>query len=219
MAKRAMTDEAKATKAQAILDTAAKMFAETEYEKLKMSNIAKEMGISNGILFVYFKTKEMLFFKLLMREYANRLDRLEKIVTARPIDTYQDFKKLVLDEMSDVIDSAPMYIRLCSIRTVIIERNSDMEQMILLKQSLYQRIQEVSSLICEKCNVFTQEEVMGIFMTQESILVGCKLSADLPKDVIKMMNDYSLDGFAYDFKSSAMKTMDCYLDGFHSHGI
>ncbi|MHA7966473.1 TetR/AcrR family transcriptional regulator [Paenibacillus sp. CAU 1782] len=27
-----------------------------------MSDIAKRMGMSNGILFVYFKTKEALFF-------------------------------------------------------------------------------------------------------------------------------------------------------------
>ncbi len=76
MPRRAMTDAAKQEKSNAILDKAATMFLQYDYDKIRMSDIAKEMGISNGILFVYFKSKETLFFMLLLREYNARFSRL-----------------------------------------------------------------------------------------------------------------------------------------------
>ncbi|WP_244188502.1 TetR/AcrR family transcriptional regulator [Paenibacillus kribbensis] len=99
MAKRAMTDEAKALKAQAILDQAARMFEESEYNHIKMSDIAKEMQMSKGILFVYFKTKEALFFNLLCREYEIRLIRLTELIIEQPIHNFNDFKRLIMTEL------------------------------------------------------------------------------------------------------------------------
>ena len=52
MAKRAMTEEAKLMKANAILDQAAQLLLETDYEKIKMTELAKSLGLSNGILYV-----------------------------------------------------------------------------------------------------------------------------------------------------------------------
>ena len=70
--KRAVTEEAKTARSREILDTAERLFMETGYRELKMSDIAKAAGISNGLLFVYFKTKETLFLCLLWREYEKR---------------------------------------------------------------------------------------------------------------------------------------------------
>ena len=78
MAKRAMTEEAKEIKANQILDQAASWLLKMNYEKIKMSDLAKSMNMSNGILYVYFKTKETLFLCLLWREYEKRLSYLEK---------------------------------------------------------------------------------------------------------------------------------------------
>ena len=58
MAKRAMTEEAKEIKAKQILDQAANWLMQKDYEKIKMLDLAKSMNISNGILYVYFRTKE-----------------------------------------------------------------------------------------------------------------------------------------------------------------
>ena len=137
MARRARTEEAKEEKAQAILDTAERLFATTEIEKIKMADIAKEMGISNGILFVYFKTKEMLFLQLLLREYEKRLNHMQKLIERKPLSTYQNLKELILSEMTQIIEEREVYIRLCSIRGAILEKNIDTEQMIQSKQWLY----------------------------------------------------------------------------------
>lgn len=180
-----MSEAAKKEKAKAILDTAEKMFLTTEYEKLKMEDIAKEMGISKGLLFVYFKTKEMLFLELLIREYLKRLDRFENLIKDNEFKNYDEFKKLVLEEMKDVIENSDIYVRLCSIRAVILEKNVDLEKVIEIKKFLYERMKSVSTLFCNKFDAFSQEEVMEIFHSQEAIIVGCKLISTLPKEIEK----------------------------------
>ncbi len=217
MARRARSQEAKEEKAGVILDMTAKMFTTTEYENIKMAEIAKALGISNGILFVYFKTKEMLFLQLLIREYAKRLDNMEQRIKTYDISNYELFKKLVLDEMTDIIEDSDMYIRLISIRGAILEKNIDLEVMIEFKQWFYNRFKEVSLIIHEKCKVFSTDEIMEIFLIQESILVGCKLCSSLPSEVLNIIDKYQMEGFKFSFKENALKTMASYLDGLYRH--
>ena len=63
--KRAMTQQAKDARAGQILDAAEKLLKTTDYMSLKMSDIAREAGVSSGLIFTYFKTKETLFLCLL----------------------------------------------------------------------------------------------------------------------------------------------------------
>lgn len=215
MAKRARSQEAKEEKAGSILDMAAEMFASKEFERIKMSEIAKALGISNGILFVYFKTKEMLFLQLLMREYARRLDNMELRIKNVDISNYELFKKLVLDEMTDIIEDSDMYIRLISIRGVILEKNIDLELMTETKQWLYNRFKEVARIIHERCKVFREDDIMEIVLVQESILIGCKLCSSLPGNILNIIDRYQLEGFKFVFKENALKTMTYYLDGMY----
>lgn len=218
MAKRAMSPEAKALKAQAILDKAAEMFLSTEYAKIKMSDIAKQMGMSNGILFVYFKTKEALFFSLLCREYVKRLARLTQMVKEIQIRDFNDFKSLVLNELTELVDHNPLYILLESMRTAVFEKNVDPEMMLNQKLKLYQLMSELVSLICEH-NAVTKEDVMDILQAEASIITGCKLSATLPAEVIEMIEKNGLDGFKRNFKDDVLRTMSCYLEGYHKNHI
>ncbi|AET60971.1 transcription regulator [Paenibacillus terrae HPL-003] len=213
MAKRAMTDEAKALKAQAILDQAARMFEESEYNHIKMSDIAKEMQMSKGILFVYFKTKEALFFNLLCREYEIRLIRLTELIIEQPIHNFNDFKRLIMTELIELVDHKPLYIRLEAIRSVILEKNVDTELMLNLKTNLYLKMMKMNSLICEN-GVLTENEVMDVFQAQASIIIGCKLSSSMPAEVADSIEENRLDGFKRDFRTDVIITMERYLEGF-----
>ena len=122
MAKRAMTEEAKLMKANAILDQAAQLLLETDYEKIKMTELAKSLGLSNGILYVYFKTKETLFLRLLWREYEKRLDYLISLTQHTRIRDFDDVSRLLLEELEYLVDQNPLYIKLEAMRSVIFEK-------------------------------------------------------------------------------------------------
>ncbi|AOZ90521.1 TetR family transcriptional regulator [Bacillus xiamenensis] len=211
--KRAMTDEAKALRAQSILDKAAELFEKHEYNQIKMSDIAKEAKLSKGILFVYFKTKEALFFQLLCREYVKRLDRFIEIISETKIKNLQDIKHLFLKELEEIIDQNPMYIRLEAIRTSVLERNVDSNTMLQLKLKLFQKLTEMTDLLCEN-QVISEEQVMDIFQAEAAIVIGCKLTATLPDEVITIIENHAMQDFKRDFKTDVMNTMSCYLDGY-----
>lgn len=116
----------------------------SEYEDIKMSDITKEMGLSNGIPFVYFKTKESLFFCLLVREYEKRLDRLSALARETTIQVFEDFRKLVIRKLLELVDGNPMYIRLESMGTAILEYNLDADTMLKEKLKLYTLMQGLS---------------------------------------------------------------------------
>ncbi|MFC4306294.1 TetR/AcrR family transcriptional regulator [Cohnella boryungensis] len=218
MAKRAMTPEAKALKAKAIMDKAAEMFLSSEYEKIKMSDIAKQMGMSNGILFVYFKTKEALFFSLLCREYEKRLARLTEIAEEMPIRSFDDFKNLVINELMELVDHNPLYIRLESMRTAVFEKNVDPETMLNQKINLYKLMLELVAIICAS-DAITPKDVTEILQAEASIITGCKLSATLPAEVVDIIEKNGLDGFQRDFKDDVLKAMICYLDGYYKNYV
>ncbi len=57
---------------QEILDTALRLFGERGYEKTSMADIAKAMGVAQGLCYRYFPSKETLFDSAL-EQYANVL--------------------------------------------------------------------------------------------------------------------------------------------------
>ena len=50
-----------------IIDAARKLFAYREFSEVSMDEIAKEVGIGKGTLYLYFKNKESLYFAVTLR--------------------------------------------------------------------------------------------------------------------------------------------------------
>jgi AcrR family transcriptional regulator len=67
----------RAGKRQLIMDTALQLFAETGYVATSIDKIAKQAGISKGLLYNYFKSKEELLqtiMNALIAEFADAID-------------------------------------------------------------------------------------------------------------------------------------------------
>jgi AcrR family transcriptional regulator len=213
--KRAMTDEAKAAKAQAILDKAKEMFLATDYSEIKMADVAKAMGISNGLLFVYFKTKETLFMCLLFREYEKRLDYLIDTANEMSFDSFGDIKQLFMTELELLVDTNPLYIGLESMRSAISEKNTDLDVLFSMKKKLFERALELASVVC-KGGILTANQFIDIFFMESAILIGCKLSSDVPSDVVEIVNKIGIEGFNRSFKDDVLMAVSCYFDGFET---
>ncbi|MCM3172362.1 hypothetical protein [Paenibacillus sp. MER 99-2] len=58
-------------------------------------------------------------------------------------------------------------------------------------------------------------EMILNLQAEASIITGCKLSATLPEEVNDIIKQNNLDGLQRSFKEDVLKTMNCYLDGYH----
>jgi AcrR family transcriptional regulator len=214
-AKRAMTKEAKEAKEQAILDVAEKMFLSMDYAKIKMSNLAKELGISNGLLYVYFKTKETLFMRLLFREYEKRLDYLTNMASQTNFESFDDIKRLFMTELEALVDTNPLYIGLESMRPAILEKNTDLVMLFDMKKKLFERTLKLSAII-SKSGIISELQIVDIFFMEAAIIIGCKLNSELPAGVIKIVDRIGIEGFKRDFRDDVVIAVSSYLDGFES---
>ena len=210
MGKRAITDAAKQQKAAAILDCAADLFLASGYNAVTMAAVAKRMHISNGILFVYFPTKQTLFLSLLMREYHARIDAMERLLASNPPHTLAALCALILQDLAQQLHNT-LYIRLEAIRAAILEQNVDMRWFLNLKITLYKRLQSVAALAAIP-GVITADEVQDIFHVQTALIEGFQLAGKLNEPLRKALTGNGLHAFVYDFHADTLRTMRLYLN-------
>ena len=214
--KRARTEEAKTERAREILDTAEPLFMEIGYRDLKMSDIAKGAGISNGLLFVYFKTKETLFLCLLWREYEKRLDFLEEHIRQNCPKDFSDISRLLLEELAYLLEKNPLYIRLEALRAVILERNADTETLCRMKKRLYERTDTWSRKL-EQSGVLSQKEIMDIYFMESGIITGCYQQSLISASLRSALSHTDPCLMERDYRKDILSGMEYYLDGFHRH--
>jgi AcrR family transcriptional regulator len=65
-----------------ILDSAKRLFEQKGYHETSMDEIVNTSGMSKGAIYGYFDSKEALFESLQEKEYAELLERAERLLTA-----------------------------------------------------------------------------------------------------------------------------------------
>ena len=80
--RRAMTDEAKGERRDAILDAAKDVFAERGYHATTMADVANAASLSYGSVYWYFDSKDALFHALMDREEQALRDHVASALAA-----------------------------------------------------------------------------------------------------------------------------------------
>ncbi len=212
--KRAMTENAKAKRAQQILSAAVELYKEASFEEIKMIDIAKKVGVSKGTLFNYYRSKESLFMEILFTEYAKRFNALNRRVQTYETMNDADFKEFLFSEMETFLDENSIYLRLNAIKNTILEKNVDYDMILKDKTELYKNGMQLAITISEKYQALTPEAVFDLFMAQNSIVLGV-LSVSRTPDILKTgIREKNLSGFEIDFKKRTLEMMDIYMNGF-----
>src|SRR5690606_31572051 len=82
------------TKAQAIMDSAAAIFAKEGYPAAKMQDVAKACGATKSMLYHYFPTKDDLLFAML-QEHLQRLINAMTEALESPVGTRDRLQMMV----------------------------------------------------------------------------------------------------------------------------
>lgn len=76
--------DARATRADHILDVAAGLLIRFGYRKVTVDDIAAQAGIGKGTIYLHWKTREDLFVAALLREFLGSLDDLVERLSSEP---------------------------------------------------------------------------------------------------------------------------------------
>lgn len=73
-----MNIEAKRPKYMQIIDAAVEVIAENGYHQSQVSKIAKQAGVADGTIYLYFKNKEDILISLFKEKMGQFIERMEE---------------------------------------------------------------------------------------------------------------------------------------------
>ena len=88
-------------KRKKILDKAWELFRKNGYEETKVEDITRELGVSKGSFYTYFKTKDEVLYEILERIQNENEERISKInVNQEPSKILEDY---VISKMNYIV--------------------------------------------------------------------------------------------------------------------
>ena len=80
-----------------IMESASRLFFESGYQESSMDDIAREIGVTKGTLYLYFKYKEELLYEVCKRNTQLLEDNLDKIISEDILESAKSFFKTELE--------------------------------------------------------------------------------------------------------------------------
>lgn len=121
-----------------ILDAALRVFSEKGYNGASIRDIAREVGVTEGLLYHYFESKEQILHACWKeRSWRAHLERI--LGSAEGVPLEQVLRELVVDFLQSLYEKAPM-IRMCASE---MQHNSEMAAFYI------ERIEENQRLILD----------------------------------------------------------------------
>src|SRR3954447_20879973 len=98
-------------KRRQIIATAASMFASQPFHKVRLDDVAAAAGVGKGTLYVYFQSKEELYFTIAFEGIALLLGRLKKQLAADHSGAMHRLRTII-DELVDFAFQHPQFFEL-----------------------------------------------------------------------------------------------------------
>lgn len=203
----------KSNKRELILQLAMEMFDKSDYESVHMNKIAKSLGVSNGIIYYHFPTKQTLFYEMMNIYYIQAINDYLNDLEKYDLTTIIEFKKFFLKNTQDMFEKNYSLLRLIKIENMTIDKGIDFSKIKTSREEIIRAHDKYVDKIVEKFQVFSKDEIMEIFYSRASICLGYYFlymepkSGDNSNDQEKILQRKQI------FQKKALQTFADYLDG------
>ena len=198
--RRAVREEQKQARRQAILDVAWELFSQRPYDQINVIDIARGAGLAKGTVYIYFDTKEELFLTIQRQQFQAWFDDLEQMLhTAEGVIPPAQ----LAEQLTHSLAARPDLIRLFAILHVVLERNVTLEAALSLKHLLQERVSRCGALLEERLPYLAPGQGPQLLLQIYALVIGVQHLAD-PAPVV-------LEAFAQE--PQAVKTQSI-LQGF-----
>ncbi|MGY5451202.1 TetR family transcriptional regulator [Agarivorans sp. MS3-6] len=161
--KRAISQEQKQQRRQQILTAAKLALDEHGYDKVVLSQLAKQLQLSKPALYRYFANKESLFMALYLSEADQLLIAIERLAQ-------QPLKPRVLAE---TIAAQPTFCYLSAILHTVLEKQENVEQAVLFKRQLKQLAETLCRLFQHWSPQLNEQQALCKVMFLYQSVIGC----------------------------------------------
>lgn len=166
-----MANEKRAQKKEQIIYTAIKMLEQSSYNDVRIEDIAQKIEVVKSNIFYYFPSKGILYLNVLEKLHSDIIERFILEVNQTSIKNIVDFKKLIM-KLTDIYIRDYITLIKLSIESTRIFSECKREHILQYNKALNNLDDRLQSIILEKFNGFTRNEVFYIFEVQEHFLRG-----------------------------------------------
>lgn len=166
-----MTSEKRAQKKEQIIYTAIKMLEQSSYNDVRIEDIAQKLEVVKSNIFYYFPSKGILYLNVLEKLHSDMIERFILEVNQTSIKNIVDFKKLIM-KLTDIYIRDYITLIKLSIESTRIFSECKREHILQYNKAVNSLDDRLQSIIIEKFNGFTRNEVFYIFEVQEHFLRG-----------------------------------------------
>ncbi|WP_337365544.1 TetR/AcrR family transcriptional regulator [Phascolarctobacterium succinatutens] len=166
-----MANEKRAQKKEHIIYTAIKMLEQSSYNDVRIEDIAQKLEVVKSNIFYYFPSKGILYLNVLEKLHSDIIERFILEVNQTSIKNIVDFKKLIM-KLTDIYIRDYITLIKLSIESTRIFSECKREHILQYNKAVNNLDDRLQSIILEKFNGFTRNEVFYIFEVQEHFLRG-----------------------------------------------
>lgn len=166
-----MVSERRAQKKEQIIYTAIKMLEQSSYNDVRIEDIAQKLEVVKSNIFYYFPSKGILYLNVLEKLHSDIIERFILEVNQTSIKNIVDFKKLIM-KLTDIYIRDYITLIKLSIESTRIFSECKREHILQYNHAVNSLNDRLESIILEKFNGFTRNEVFYIFEVQQHFLRG-----------------------------------------------
>lgn len=190
------------------MSAAARLFAERDYEKVLMADIAAEAGLAKGTVYLYFDTKEALFLELVTEQLSAWTTQLTDTLNRENPDSASIAAAFVT-----TLSERPVLVRLLALLHVVLERNIDAD---LMRNFKYQLLKLISPLgkALEDLLVLSPGQGKRVLLWAHAMIVGLAQMTH-PSPVLEEVfrQEEALEIFRMDFRSELAASLAALFKG------
>lgn len=173
-------------KEQTILNSAEKMFSQLGYENTKMENIAENIGISKGLVYFYFSSKENLYMALTFQAMRTMNDMFYSVLQENQGKNGLDSTMVLAEAYIDFLEKHPFYLELLLNYTSLVRSSNQKNNQLtdsMMNSIYFRKIKDIHNI---PITIFQEEISRGqadgsihnkrspnlLYMTLWSLVVG-----------------------------------------------
>lgn len=208
--RRAIKNEQKQQRRQAILNVAWNMFQDMPHQAITINEVAERCGLAKGTVYLYFKTKEELFLAIQEQQFQEWLDAIDtELQTVETGTTIEQVATII----SETLMQRPAMMRLLAILHSTIEHNIDYDVALHFKRMLHERLTQTGTLL-ERCLPFIPaNDGPRILLHIYALIIGVQHLADPAPVIQRILAEPGMEQLAVNFADEFPKTLRTLLYG------
>src|SRR6266498_3465514 len=206
--RRAVKDEQKQERRQAIIDVAWQLFQGSPYQAITMAEVAERAGLAKGTVYLYFKTKEELFLAVQEQLFQSWFDELDARLGAG-----QGQSSAVSETICRSLERRGALASLLAILHTVLEQNVDFDAALRFKRMLLDRITRTGALL-EGCLTFLRPgQGPGVLLQIYALIIGVEHLSNPAPAIRQVLREPGMQIFDISFRQTFSEALTALLRG------